>query len=169
MRALTPVLALVLVLLSGCVYKAPVTTTHTIPVDPAVLGVWQAVPEPGEDLDADERMLVLKYSDTEYMVRYPSGKDAMFFRGYPIKLGNLRCVQIQLLGEKDQPVNDEDRKYQVVAYKLADSVLELRTLNADLISDRLATSADLLKAIKANIANPDLFKDPGKFKKVVKE
>jgi hypothetical protein len=169
MRALTPVLALVLVLLSGCVYKAPVTTTHTIPVDPAVLGVWQAVPEPGKDLDADERMLVLKYSDTEYMVRYPSGKDAMFFRGYPIKLGNLRCVQIQLLGEKDQPVNDEDRKYQVVAYKLADGVLELRTLNADLISDRLATSADLLKAIKANIANPDLFKDPGKFKKVVKE
>jgi hypothetical protein len=169
MRTWTPILALVLVLLSGCVYKAPVTTNHTIPVNPAVLGMWQAVPEPGKDIDADERMLVLKYSDTEYMVRYPSGKDAMFFRGYPIKVGNLQCVQIQLLGEKDQPVNDEDRKYQVVAYKLADGVLELRTLNADLISDRLATSADLLKAIKANIANSDLFKDPGKFKKVVKE
>jgi hypothetical protein len=169
MRTWTPILALVLVLLSGCVYKAAVTTNHTIPVNPAVLGMWQAVPEPGKDLDADERMLVLKYSDTEYMVRYPSGKDAMFFRGYPIKVGNLQCVQIQLLGEKDQPVNDEDRKYQVVAYKLADGVLELRTLNADLISDKLATSADLLKAIKANIANSDLFKDPGKFKKVVKE
>ena len=167
MRTWTPILALVL--LSGCVYKAPVTTNHTIPVNPAVLGVWQAVPEPGKDLDADERMLVLKYSDTEYMVRYPSGKDAMFFRGYPIKVGNLQCVQIQLLGEKDQPVNDEDRKYQVVAYKLADGVLELRTLNADLVSDRLATSADLLKAIKANVADPDLFKDPGKFKKLVKE
>ncbi len=169
MRAWTPILALVLVLLSGCVYKAPVTTNHTVPVDPAVLGVWQAVPEPGKDLDADERMLVLKYSDTEYMVRYPSGKDAMFFRGYPIKVGNLRCVQIQLLGEKDQPVNDEDRKYQVVAYKLEDGVLELRTLNADLVSDRLATSADLLKAINANVADPDLFKDPGKFRKLVKE
>lgn len=169
MRTWTPILALVLVLLSGCVYKAPVTTNHTIPVNPAVLGMWQAVPEPGKDLDADERMLVLKYSDTEYMVRYPSGKDAMFFRGYPIKVGNLQCVQIQLLGEKDQPVNDEDRKYQVVAYKLADGVLELRTLNADLVSDRLATSADLLKAIKANVADPDLFKDPGKFKKLVKE
>ena len=167
MRTWTPILALVL--LSGCVYKAPVTTNHTIPINPAVLGVWQAVPEPGKDLDADERMLVLKYSDTEYMVRYPSGKDAMFFRGYPIKVGNLQCVQIQLLGEKDQPVNDEDRKYQVVAYKLADGVLELRTLNADLVSDRLATSADLLKAIKANVADPDLFKDPGKFKKLVKE
>jgi hypothetical protein len=169
MRTWTPILALVLVLLSGCVYKAPVTTNHTIPVDPAVLGMWQAVPEPGKDLDTDERMLVLKYSDTEYMVRYPSGKDAMFFRGYPIKVGNLQCVQIQLIGEKDQPVNDEDRKYQIVAYKLTDGVLELRTLNADLVSDRLATSADLLKAIKANVANPDLFKDPGKFKKLVKE
>ncbi len=169
MRAWTPILALVLVLLSGCVYKAPVTTKHTIPVDPAVLGAWQAVPEPGKDLDADERMLVLKYSDTEYMVRYPSGKDAMFFRGYPVKVGNLQCVQIQLLGERDQPVNDEDRKYQLVAYKLADGVLELRTLNADLVSDRLATSAELLKAIKANVADPELFKDPGKFKKLVKE
>jgi hypothetical protein len=169
MRTWTPILALVLVLLSGCVYKTPVTTNHTIPANPAVLGMWQAVPEPGKDLDTDERMLVLKYSDTEYMVRYPSGKDAMFFRGYPIKVGNLQCVQIQLIGEKDQPVNDEDRKYQIVAYKLADGVLELRTLNADLVSDRLATSADLLKAIKANVANPDLFKNPGKFKKLVKE
>jgi hypothetical protein len=73
MRALTPVLALVLVLLSGCVYKAPVTTNHTIPVNPAVLGVWQAVPEPGKDLDADERMLVLKYSGVKPILswKYP--------------------------------------------------------------------------------------------------
>jgi len=119
-------------------------------------------------VDADEMMLVLKYSDTEYVVRYPSGKDAMFFRGYPIKVGDLQCVQIQLLGEKDQPADDDDRKYHIVACRLAEGVLELKTLNTDLIPSTLATGADVLKAIKANLADPDLFKDPGKFRKVVK-
>ena len=168
MRTPTLVLVLSLVLLSGCVYRAPVTTNHKIPIDPAVLGLWQAIPEPGKDVDADETMLVLKYSDKEYVVRYPSGKDAMFFRGYPIKVGDLQCVQIQLLGEKNQPADDDDRKYHIVAYRLAEGVLELKTLNTDLIPSRLVTGADVLKAIKANLANPDLFKDPGKFRKVVK-
>jgi len=169
MRTLTLVLVPFLVLLSGCVYRAPVTTNHTIPIDPAVLGLWQAIPEPGKAVDADETMLVLKYSDTEYVVRYPSGKDAMFFRGYPIKVADLQCVQIQLLGGKDQPADEDDHKYHIVAYRLAEGVLEVKTLNTDLIPSTSATGADVLKAIKANLANPDLFKDPGKFKKLVQE
>jgi len=169
MRTPPLVLALVLTLLSGCEYQAPVTTNHTIPVDPAVLGVWEAVPEPGKAADADETMLVLKYSETEYLIRYPSGKDAMFFRGYPIQVGGLQCVQIQLLGAKDQPVHDDERKFHVVAYTLAGGVLEVKTLNTELVPRSLATSAGVLKAIQANLADPDLFKDPGRFRKVGKE
>lgn len=169
MRTLTLVLVLSLVLLSGCVYTAPVTTSHTIAIDPAMLGLWQAVPDPGKDVDADESMLVLKYSDTEYVVRYPSGKDAMYFRAYPIQVGSLPCMQVQLLGEKDQPANDVDRKYHVLTCRLTDGVLELKTLNTHLVPSELATGAEVLKAIKANLANPDLFRDPGKFTKVVRE
>ena len=169
MRTLTLSLAIVLGLLSGCVYEVPVTANHTISIDPAVLGLWEEIPEANKDADADAKMLVLKYSDTEYLVRYPSGKDAMFFRAYPIKVGNLQCMQIQLLAEKDQPVAEGDRKYHVMSYRLADGVLELKTLNKERVSDKLATSADVLKAIKANLAAPDLFNDPGRFKKVVEQ
>lgn len=169
MQTLIPVLSLALVLFSGCIYEVPMTPDHAIPVDPAMVGLWQGVPEPGKADEPDARMLVLKYSDTEYVIRYPSGRDAMYFRGYPIKVGNLQCVQIQLIGGDDQPVKGDDRRYHVVACKLADGVLEVRTLNPDVISNQVTTSADLAKAIRANLANPDLFKDPGKFKKVAKE
>lgn len=169
MRTLLPVLALALVLCGGCVYEVPVTPDHAIPVDPAMVGLWQAVPEPGQAEAPDERMLVLQYSETEYAIRYPSGKDAMYFRGYPIKVGNLRCVQVQLIGAEDRPVKDGDRKYQVVTCQLADGVLEVRTLNPDVISKAATTSADLARAIRANLADPALFKDPGRFRKVVQE
>ena len=52
MRTLTLVLVLSLILLGGCVYTQPVTTNHTIAIDPAVLGLWQAVPDPGKDAAA---------------------------------------------------------------------------------------------------------------------
>ncbi|OGR17869.1 MAG: hypothetical protein A3K53_06400 [Deltaproteobacteria bacterium RIFOXYB2_FULL_66_7] len=66
-------------------------------------------------------------------------------------------------------MKDSDRKYHVVAYQLADGVLELKTLNTDLVPGTLTSSAELVKAIQANLANPELFKDPGKFRKVAKE
>jgi hypothetical protein len=66
-------------------------------------------------------------------------------------------------------VKGGDRRYHVVACKLADGVLEVRTLNPDVISKQVTTSAGLARAIRANLANPDLFKDPGRFRKVVKE
>ena len=166
MKLHTALLALVLGLAAGCQYNVPVTASHTIPVDPAVLGLWQAVPEEGKPVDADERLLVLKYSDTEYLVRYPSGKDGMYFRGYPVKIGNLVCVQIQLIGTNDGPAQADESKYHVVRYAATPDTLEVRTLNTDVVPKTAATADELLRSIRANLKNQDLFHDPGGFRRV---
>jgi len=62
-----PVLAALL--FAGCVYESPLTEENKISVDAAVLGLWEEVK------DGDGRMMILKYSDTEYLIHYPVGKD----------------------------------------------------------------------------------------------
>ena len=68
-------------LFAACTYDASITEEHTIAIDPAVLGMWEAIPEDDEDPGDMERVLVLKFSDTEYLVQHIDGDLVLFFRG----------------------------------------------------------------------------------------
>lgn len=161
MRRFVPfVLFVCTVFLSGCVYTVPVTTDHTIPIDTAVLGVWQ-------DEDGDS-MLLLKYSDTEYLIEYPTSAKAVFYRGYPAKVGDISCVQIQELGTIDGP-EDNTEPYDVMSYRFVKDDLEVRSLNSDVVGKDFKSSDELRESILKNKANPELFREPGIFKKVVRK
>jgi hypothetical protein len=74
-HSIMSVIAVALVLsFAGCQYLAPLAEGHTVAVDPAVIGLWKEVPEGDKPPDPDEKMLILKYSDTEYLVHYPIGR-----------------------------------------------------------------------------------------------
>lgn len=150
----------------GCDYQVPLTEEHTIAVDRAVLGLWEEVPKGDKAPNPNERMLILRYSDTEYLIHYPTGKDGLFFRGYPIKIGGVPCVQVELVGSYDGDLGKEDRKYQVIHYTLSDGILEVRTLNTDLVTRDLEDNASLRQAFLKNKDKKDLFHDPGRFRKV---
>lgn len=162
------VIAAVLVI-AGCVYEAPLTEEHTIPIDPSVLGLWEEVPEGDKPADPNERMNIMKYSETEYLVHYPTGKYGMYFRGYPIKIEGVSCVQFQVIGNADGDIKKEERTYQVVSYALSQGELEVRTLNSDLVDKNLKDSAGLRQAFIKNKDNKDLFREPGKFRRVIKK
>jgi hypothetical protein len=151
--------------ISGCIYKVPFVAEHTIPIDPAVLGLWE-FNERGEKPD---RMMVLKFSDTEYLVHYPFSVEdgGMYFRAYPIKLGGITAIQIQWIGTAEGDVANEERKYQLIAYTLINGELEIRPLNNDLVNKDLTTSEELRQAFLKNKDNKELFYNPGRFKKVV--
>ena len=100
-------LSVTALLLAGCVYDAPLTDEHPIPIDSAILGIWEDVPEAGEKPD-DELMMVLKYSETEYLIHYPIGDEGIYFRGYPIKIGDVSCVQLEVIGIGDDPLDSEE-------------------------------------------------------------
>ena len=166
-HAIMSVIAVALVLsFAGCQYLAPLAEEHTIAIDPSVIGLWEEVHEGDKPPDPDDRMLILKYSDTEYLVNYPTRKDERYYRAYPIKVDGLTCVQIQLIGTADGDIDKGDRKYQVVTYSMSNGELEIKTLNTDLVDKDLRDTASIRQAFLKNKDNKDLFRNPGKFRRV---
>ena len=163
-RVMVPVL--VFLLLAGCAYESPFTSEHNIAIDPAVLGLWEPQAD-GDEESGQEGLMVLKYSDTEYLIHYPTGKDGIYYRGYPIKIGGIACVQLQVIGTHDgPPKKDEKKLFHAVSYRLTDSGLEIRTLNTELVEADLKTTEELRKAFLKHKGNKDLFKDPGVFRRM---
>lgn len=161
------VIAVALVLsFVGCQYLAPLSKEHTIAIDPAVVGLWEEVPEGDKPSDPDGRMLILKYSETEYLVHYPTKKDEMYYRAYPIKIAGIPCVQIELIENADGNVDKGDRKYQVATYTISKGELEIKTLNTDLVDKDLRNTVSIRHAFLKNKDNKDLFSNPGKFRRI---
>ncbi len=147
--------------LAACVYEVPFTTQHNIPIDQAVLGTWEIVSEEG----SVEQLRILRFSDTEYLVSDVNGDDELYFRAYAIEVGGVSAVQLEFLGDDKRPVRGDDR-YLVATYSFVDGLLEVRTLNSDLVDDELTDSESLRAAFIKHKENPELFNDPGLFKRV---
>jgi hypothetical protein len=168
-------LVLVALFLVGCEYESPLTKEHSISVDSAVLGLWEPVPEKGKDADQNVRILILKYSGTEYLIHFfaNGGEGGLYLRGYPIKIGNVPCVQIENIGEVsvslvkgltlekiDWPI------FMVVSYALANGELTIKELNKDLVDNELKDSEALRKSFLKHKGNKDLFIRPDKFRRI---
>ena len=154
-------------LIAGCEYETFLTDEHKIPVDKTVLGLWEAVPEKGGVSDPKERLMVLKYTDTEYLVHYPTGDEGFYFRGYPIRIGGISCVQIRLIGDSNGDIKTGDRKYHVVSYQFVNGELGIKTLNTDLVDNNLKDRNKLKKAFLMNKNKGELFINPVRFRKAV--
>jgi len=156
--------AAILALLAGCVYLAPLAEKHTIPLDGALLGLWDVLPEPGQEKKKKDggRMLVLRFSRTEYMIHYPVGQEGFYFRGYPIRIGDIPCLQLQLLGTDDKgPVKGKIReRYMVFSYTLEKEGVTVKSLNTELVPKNLKSSEQLQKAFLLHRKNPALFHKP---------
>jgi len=169
MKCLKAFLTVAVLLLAGCEYESPLTKEHSIAIDSAVLGLWEPIPDEGEKPKQDERMMILKYSDTEYLLHYPVGKDGLYYRCYPIKIGGVSCVQLQVIGTGDGPLKkDEKDLFHVVSHQLANAELEIKLLNTDLVDDDLKTTEALRQSFLNHKGNKDLFTNPGKFKRIEK-
>jgi hypothetical protein len=166
-HAIMSVIAVAFVLsFAGCQYLAPLSVEHTIAIDPTVVGLWEEVPEGDKPPDPHNRMLILKYSETEYLVHYPTKKDEMYYRAYPIKVDGIPCVQIQLIGNAAGNINKGEPKYQVAAYTIFNGELEIKTLNTDLVDKDLQDTASIRQAFLKNKDSKDLFTNPGRFRRV---
>ena len=167
MKCMMALLSVAALLLAGCEYESPLTKEHNIAIDSAVLGLWEAIPDEGEDPKKNERMIILKYSDTEYLLHYPVGDDGLYFRSYPIKMGGVSCVQLQVIGTKaGPPEKDEKNLFHVVSYQLASDELEIKILNSGLVDDDLKTTEALTQSFLKHKGNKKLFINPGRFRRI---
>ena len=159
--------ALTALLLIGCVFEFPLTKEHNISVDSAVLGLWEFIPK--EETNRSYRMTILKYSDTEYMIRWPSGalETEFYIRGYPIKIGGISCVQLQVIGTRDgPPEKGMENLFYVASYQLTDGNLIIKLLKTDVVDEDLKDSDALRKAFLNHKNDKELFTDPGSFRKI---
>lgn len=151
-----------ILLLCGCVYEVPLIEEATLPVDSAVNGSWQKIPEEGKSTDPDDRMVILPFSAKEYMVAVSPSDDAMYYRAYRIQVGDLHLMQLEILTLEP---TDPDR-YVVCRYALKNDVLMVETLNEKVVSDDIKDSSVLREALLANRDNPDLFKEEGRYRRI---
>jgi hypothetical protein len=168
MRCIAALLIVTALFLTGCIYEKPLIKEHAIPVDSSVLGLWETQLDKGEESGVNERMIILKFSDTEYLIHYPpEGNDETYYRGYSIKIGDISCVQLQIIGTKDGiPEKDDKALFAVMSYELKKGILEIRKLNTDLVDDDLKTTEALVQNFLNYKDNKDLFIDPVRFKQL---
>lgn len=137
-------------ILGGCVYDAPFVEEAVLPVDQALVGVWEEIPEAGQVPDPDEHLVILPFNAHEYVAVI---SNELYFRAYPVCIGAEQFVQVEWLGAQ------EDR-YQLCKYTLQDGILTVETVNDEVVGSEIKTSEALRSALIANRARPELFTDP---------
>ena len=162
MKTLLGSLGLLLVL-NSCVFEEPFETEAKIPVNPALPGRWEEMAADAQN--AKQTMLVLEHSAYEYLVEYPVGEKAMFFRIFAVELAADRLMQAQLIGTADGPVKPHDRKYHLLKVSLYGDAMEMRTLRPEALGDDVRTTAQLREALAAHVNEADLFAEPVKFRR----
>jgi len=149
-------------LVCACVYEVPLVEEDVLSVDPQLAGIWQEIPEEGEAEDLDDRLIILPFSETEYVAILSPGDGGLYFRAYPIRVGDMTLIQLEWLGVDPE----EGERYHVCQYMLQNGVLTVETLNDDVISDEIKDSAALRAALLENRDNPELFDEPDRYRRV---
>lgn len=150
----------------GCVYEEPFAKHDNSRIDEKLLGHWK-FSEDNKDKGKIE-MLIMKYSDTEYLVKYITGDNPFYFRAYNVTIGDIKAVQVQWIGLEKGILEQDSRKYNLLKYTLDRDSLEIRFINDSLISKDIRNSSTLRDKVMENSKNPGLFNIPGKFERVKK-
>lgn len=167
MKKVALVFMTTLLLLGGCRYTSPVSEPQGLPLDPALFGVWQQVNGPEKADEPERRMVILPLSEHEYLVHYHT----LYFRAWPIKIGAVECIQVELLGsEKDGPLKrDNQKRFDLWSVQTDDSGITGKILNAELVDAELKKGAGLKKGILKHAGNPELFTRPFRFHRIATE
>ena len=153
-----PCLALLVLVSVGCLYEAPFVEEATRPTDPKLVGSWVEKVVPGEIPD---RFVVLAFSENEYLIHYPADDEGLYYRAYPVRIGEADYVQLQLLGSPSGPAGRDGGRadYLLAKYDLEDPTLSFQLINPDVIDRKIKTSAGLREALTGNIGHKELFSE----------
>jgi hypothetical protein len=142
-------------LLSACIYEAPITEKPTGKIDDRLVGDWT------EEGTPDSHLIVCKLNDSEYIVSYEG-----VFHAWPSDFAGTHFVSVQNIAPMKESDRKYDRKFQFVVPELQENgkKLVIRTVNSKVIPETLHTTAEIQQAIKTHIKDPQFFNDePGVF------
>lgn len=160
-----PLLAAV-ILTAGCVHHTPLSTEHTIAIDYDLLGLWEAVPGEAKGDPTEDMMLILPWSETEYVAQFPMGEKGDLYRAYPVEIEGRLLIQAQSLGSSWGDLHEGDQVvYPILEYRIVEGILMISTLNTKVVDEHLESSEALSEAILANLNRNDLFGPPAHFRR----
>jgi hypothetical protein len=158
---------IIMIALTGCLYDAPLTEEHNIPIDPSLLGRWEISVSDTNPSEPKDNIMILKFSDTEYLIHYIATADMRYYRGYPIIVGGVSCVQLQVIGTPEGVPSKDTKPFIPVSYQLIEGELEIKIVNNDLIDEDLIKGSGALRnAFLAHKDDPQLFRDPARFRRL---
>ena len=158
----------ILLILTACDYDAPLVGEASLPIDQALLGTWEAIPEDRDEQKTPERIVISQESAKLYVIEHIDGESIIYFKGWLAELEGSHFMQVEVTGDNDKgPVGaEDDNLFSVVSYTLNNGELVVRELNTDLVNAELADTAALQAAFVANRDNPSLFHKPGQYRKL---
>lgn len=149
------------VLLAGCDYTVPLAEKPELPIDKALVGRWETTVD-----GKAAQLLVLAFSPDEYLAVYPAETpDALYARACLCGGTDFALVQLRWFGSANARADFGTCAYQYAAYSVDGDKLVVRLLNPAVVKPA-DTAAALLAAIKANNANPELFREEMRFTRV---
>lgn len=157
----------ILFILSACDYDVPLIGEASLPIDQALLGTWEAIPEDLNEQNSPVRIVIGQEGANLYVIEYVDGESIIYFRGWLAELEGSRFIQVEVTGDDKGPVGAEDGNlFSVFSYALDNRGLVVRSLNTDLVNAELTDTAALQAAFAASKDNPSLFHEPGHFRKL---
>ena len=147
--------------LCACEYDAPFVETAELPVDKALTGMWEEIPTSGEASDPNSNLVIIPFNANEYIVVDSPAKDGLYFRAYPVRIGQDLFVQRDWLGA-------EEKRYHLCRYAVSDEVLSVQLVNDKIISPEIKDSNALQEALLTNLSDPALFEEIARYRKLNK-
>lgn len=157
---------IMLLFFSGCTFEAPLEKENKIKIDPALLGRWEYNPEN----DSPAKIIILKFSETEYIVDYQEKDHVVYYRAYPIKVGDFSGVQLQIIGDENGPIpKDKKDTYHVATYKIENDLLKFKILEGGRVNKEIKDLESLKKDILNKKDISEFFTDLGSFKLITEK
>ena len=149
--------------LVGCDYTVPLVKTPEMAIDSGIVGLWQKTDGGGQT----ESLLILPLNTNEYLIAFPAGStNAMFARACLCHSDGKTLAQLTWIGTAQGAIPEDNRVFQFASYSVTGDSLTINLLNADLVKRDVKSSAELAKAIVANKAKPNLYREAMVFKKI---
>jgi len=156
--------------LGGCYEsKVPMASSEGSTLDPNLVGRWKAIVT--EDDTTPAEMLILKFNDNEYYVRYQEEEEVTRCRAYMVMVDGVPFINLQLIAveELDKKghirfLKEDERTFLFFRYSLSkDDVLTLKMVSDDFVKTEFKSSKALYEFIKKNLKNEKLYVEPFRF------
>lgn len=157
----------VFLMLIACDYDAPLVGEASLPIDQALLGTWELIPEDRSGQESFLHIVIRQESANVYDLKYEDDDATIYAKGWLAELEKIRFMQVEVTGDEEDPIDVEYTDiFSVYSYALDNGELVVKSLNIELVNEYLADSAALQAAFVAHMDDPGLFREPERFRKL---